>query len=219
MRRPIAAFILALTALPAWLAADTIYKDAAVRLLDGTVMVKKADGSPAEALQTGSVVEEGDAVTVYDQSWVVLKTRQGDQIGMLGGTVASFDQLDKEGGDRELRIILQKGILLLRAAGSSTQQSYFEVHTGNVVTSLGDADLIVTYDPAIEHLRLQHLRGRISVFDKGGEHHLKTEGAIWDWKDGVLQTQGDPDLMDQLDEVNFHRFFNGDPILQPSPTY
>ncbi|HVM32323.1 MAG TPA: hypothetical protein VMU88_04250 [bacterium] len=219
MRRLTLVSLLGLMACPLGASAATAYKDAAVRMLDGTVMVQKADGSPATALQTGSVVEEGDAVTVYDKSWLILKTRKGDEIGFTGDTVASFDQLDKEGGDRELRIILYHGTLLLKATDSSSQQSYFEVHTGNLVTSLGDSQLIVTYDPAKSHTRLQHLRGRISVFDKDGEHHLKTEGAIWNWQDGHLVETGDPDLMDQVDVINFNHFFNGDPLIIPSPTY
>jgi hypothetical protein len=214
-----AALFVCSLALPALGLASTIYKDAAVKKLDGTIMVQKADGSPAIALQTGSVVEEGDSVTVYDGSWAILKTRKGDEIGFFGDTVAAFDQLDKEGGDREIRIILKHGTLLLKATDSSSQQSYFEIHTGSIVTSLGDSQQIVSYDPAQEHLQIQHIRGRISVFDKDGEHHLKDEASIWDWKSGSLVQTGDPDLMDNLDIVNFNRFFNGDPLLHPAPTY
>jgi hypothetical protein len=219
MRRATLVLFFCCWACPLFSSASTIYKDAAVKKMDGTIMVKKADGSPVTAMQTGSVVEEGDAVTVFDQSWMILKTRKGDLIGFSGDTVASFDQLDKEGGDREIRIILQHGTLVLRATDSNSQQSYFEVHTGNVVTSLGDCELIVSYDPAKDHMQLHHLRGRISVFDKDGEHHLKTQDAIWNWQNGSLVETGDPDLMDQIDIVNFNRFLNGDPMIVPSPTY
>jgi hypothetical protein len=219
MRRPIAALFFCLMALPALSLAATVYKDASVKKMDGTIMVQKADGSPVTAFQTGSIVEEGDAVTVYEKSWAILKTHKGDEIGFLGGTVAAFDQLDQEGGDREIRVILKQGSLLLKANDSSSQQSYFEIHTGSVVTSLGDSQLIVSYDPTQDHLQIQHIRGRISVFDKDGEHHLKAEASVWDWKNGSLVQTGDPDLMDSLDIVNFNRFFNGDPMIQPSPTY
>jgi hypothetical protein len=100
MRRPIAALFFCLMALPALSLAATVYKDASVKKMDGTIMVQKADGSPVTAFQTGSIVEEGDAVTVYEKSWAILKTHKGDEIGFLGGTVAAFDQLDQEGGDR-----------------------------------------------------------------------------------------------------------------------
>lgn len=213
------ALLIGLTAFPALAGASPLYKDAAVRMLDGTIMVQKTDGSPATALQTGSVVEQGDAVTVFDKSWVILKSRKGDQIGFYGDTLASFDQLNQEGGDRDIRILLKHGTVMLKATDSSSQQSYFEIDTGSVVTSVGDSELIISYDPVKDHLEIRHIRGRISVFDKAGEHHFKTQGAIWDWDKGVLVRTDDPDLMDQLDIVNFNRFFNGDTLLQPSTPY
>ncbi len=219
MLRSTIAFLLGLILLPSFVGASTVYKDAAVKQLDGTIMVEKADGSPATALQTGSIVEEGDAVTVYDKSWAIVKTHKGDEIGFSGGTQAAFDQLDQEGGDREIRIILKHGTLLLKANDSSSQQSYFEIHTGSVVTSLANSQLIISYDPVQDHLQVQHIRGKISVFDKDGEHHFNADASVWDWKAGSLVQTGDPDSMDSLDIVNFDRFFNGDPLIQPSPTY
>ena len=219
MLRSTIAFLFCLTLLPSLVGATTVYKDAAVKQLDGTIMVEKADGSPTTALQTGSLVEEGDAVTVYDKSWAILKTHKGDEIGFAGDTRAAFDQLDQEGGDREIRILLKHGSLLIKSNNSSSQQSYFEIHTGSVVTSLANTQLIISYDPVQDHLQIQNIRGRISVFDKDGEHHLKAEASVWDWKAGSLVQTGDPDLMESLDIVNFNRFFNGDPLIQPSPTY
>jgi hypothetical protein len=218
MRRLIPALILFFLVSPGLLRAEA-YTDAKIKKLDGTIMVQKADGSPAFALQTGSVMEKGDVVTCYDQSWVILKDHRGDEIGLYGDTVVGIDELYQEGPDRELRLILQRGTLYLKANDSSSRQSFFEINAGSVVTSLDDSQSIVTYDPAQTHFQVQYIRGKMRVIDKDGEHKLTVEGSIRDWNNNSLVQTGDPDPMDPVQITNFDRFFNGDPLIQPTPTY
>lgn len=102
-------------ALPASLfCASPTYNEASVDKLDGTVMVQHPDGAPPTALQTGSTVQKGDILTVYDKSWVILKTKKGDRIGLDSGTMIVLDEYYIQGPDRQIRLVLQKGILLLR---------------------------------------------------------------------------------------------------------
>jgi len=218
MRRLIAASILFFLTGPSLLRAEA-YTDAKVKKMDGTVMVQKADGSPAFALQTGSVVEKGDVVTCYDKSWVIFKTHRGDEIGLDGDTVVGLDELYQEGPDRDVRLILQRGTLYLKANDSSSRQSFFEINAGSLVASLEDSQSILSYDPSQTHFQAQFIRGKIRVIDKDGEHPLTVEGSIRDWKNNSLVQTGDPDPMDPLQITNFERFFNGDPLYQPTPTY
>ena len=218
MRRLIPALILFWLAGPGLLRAAS-YTDAKIKKMDGTIMVQKADGSPDFALQTGSVVEKGDVVTCYDKSWVILKDHRGDEIGLYGDTVVGIDELYQEGPDRELRLILQRGTLYLKANDSSSRQSFFEINAGSVVTSLDDSESIVTYDPTQPHFQVQYIRGKIRVIDKDGEHKLTVEGSIRDWNNNSLVQKGDPDPMDPVQITNFDRFFNGDPLILPTPTY
>jgi hypothetical protein len=77
----------------------------------------------------------------------------------------------------------------------------------------------VTYDPTQPHFQVQYIRGKIRVIDKDGEHKLTVEGSIRDWNNNSLVQKGDPDPMDPVQITNFDRFFNGDPLILPTPTY
>src|ERR1700677_2893660 len=113
--------------------------------LNGTIMVEHADKTEPTALQTGSIVEKGDIITVYDDSWVILKTHRGDQIGLSGNTVVSIDECYMEGPDRQIRFLVQKGTLLLHTNGDDSRQSFFEINMGNVVASIDDVQAIMSY--------------------------------------------------------------------------
>lgn len=197
---------------PATLAAEA-FNEAAVNALSGTIMVQPADGSKPYALQTGSTVQKGDVLTCYDKSWVILKTHRGDQFGLEGDTVVNIDEYYIEGPDRQIRLILQKGTLLFRTGGCNSRQSFFEINTGSVVTSINDTRAILHYDPAKESLHVQYLSGKLTVIDKDNEEKFKTENTENTWTDGKM-TATEPEPVDELDVVNFNRFFNDEDPLE-----
>jgi|GEM_PF-2212976 len=218
--------------------------EAMVEKLEGTIMVQHANDAKPSALQTLSTIQKGDVLYVYDKSWVILKDHKGDRIGFNGGTVVIVDEFYIEGPDRQIRLLLQKGSLLFRTSGCNSRQSFFEINSGSVVTAINDTQAILSYDPAETHLKVQYLRGKLSVIDKNNEHKFgvqpvigshvvdvrdkKTvadsenetleyipEGSEYNWKDGVLADKA-PSPIDELDANNFNRFFNGEPPLPPS---
>jgi hypothetical protein len=223
------------------------FNEAVVDKLDGTIMVQPGDGSKPYALETGSSVKKGDTLTVYDQSWVILKTHKGDRIGLNGypgQTVVSIDEYYIEGPDRQIRLILQKGILMLKTNNCGSRQSFFEINVGSVVAAIGDTQTVLNYDPAQSHLKVQYLRGKLTVIDKNNEHKFGVqpvigshivdvrdkssiadaedenleyipEGSEYNWKDGLLADKA-PSPIDELDANNFKRFFNFQPPLPPT---
>lgn len=218
-----------------------------VNQVEGTIMVQPADGSNPYALQTGSTVQKGDTLTCYDQSWAILKTHKGDLIGLDGHdgqTTVNVDEYYIEGPDRQIRLVLQKGILMLKTNGCNSRQSFFEINSGAEVTAIGDCQAILTYDPSDEHLNVRYIRGKLSVIDKNNEHqfgiqpvfgssnnhvedvrHPTTasddgenqeyipEASEYNWKGGVLVDKN-PQPMDELDMVNYKRFFNMEDPLE-----
>jgi hypothetical protein len=192
----------------------TTYNEADVLMLDGTVMVQKADGSKPFALQTGSTVEKGDTLTCYDKSWVILKTHKGDRIGLDGNTVVNIDEYYIEGPDRQIRFILQNGSLLLKTNGCGSRQSFFEVNAGSVVASINDVHAILHYDASKEALKAQYLVGKLTVIDKDHEEKFKINHTENTWISGKMEKE-DPDPVDEVDVINFNKFFDGEPRVPP----
>lgn len=189
------------------------YNEAFVDKLDGTIMVQHPDGSKPTALETGSTVEKGDLVSVYDKSWVILKTKKGDRIGMEGGTMVVLDEYYIQGPDRQIRLVLQKGNLLLKINGEGSRQSFFEVNTGSVVSAFNDSQCVLNYDGKKDALRIQYLTGKLTVIDKDNEQKIKEEYTEHNWAGGKM-IQEETVSVDEMDKVNFNRFFNSEDLLQ-----
>jgi len=205
--------------------------------LDGTIMVQHPGAARPTALETGSTVEKGDTLTVYDKSWVILKDHKGDRIGLDSGTVVSIDEFFIEGPDRQVRFLLQKGAIYLKTNNCSSRQSFFEINSGQVVTAIGNVQAILTYTPQEkEHLRVQYMSGKINVIDKNREEKFQLKESHYDpsakqmkeegisnqniehnWENGLMVESTDkPIPMEEIDGVNYKRFFNGEPLLVPS---
>lgn len=221
------ALILVSLALPAGLWADDQYvaqgsnqkntfNQATVEMLDGTVMDKPADGSQPFALQTGSTVTKGDILTCYDKSWAILKTHKGDRIGLDGNTVVTLDEYYIEGPDRQIRLVLQKGNLFFKTNGCGSKQSFFEVNAGSVVVSINDVHAILHYDPTNETFKVQYIVGKLSVIDRDHEEKFQINTTENTWVSGKMQ-KDEPDPLDELDVLNFNKFFDGEPRLAPPP--
>lgn len=191
------------------------YNDCAVDKLDGTIMVQRNDGTKPFALETGSTVQKGDTLTVYDKSWVILRTHKGDLIGIDGGTAVVIDEYYIEGPDRQIRFILQKGSLLLRTNGCGSRQSFFEINTGSVVSSVDDTHTILSYEPAKEHLKVQYFEGKLTVIDKDNELKFKEMHTEHNWENGKKSEEVAVPV-DEVDVVNFNRFFNAESRLAPT---
>jgi hypothetical protein len=183
--------------------------------MDGTIMVQKADGSKPFALETGSTVEKGDTLTCYEKSWVILKTHRGDRIGLNGNTVVNIDEYFFEGPDRQVRLVLKKGTLYLKTNGCGSRQSFFEINTGQVVTSINDSRGILTYDSAKDTLKVQYILGKLTVIDKEEEHKFAIDDSENTWVSGKME-KAMPDPIDETDMVNYNRFFDGRPLLVPA---
>ena len=196
---------------------DPGINEAIVEKMNGTIMVQHPDGFAPSALSTGSAVEKGDIITVYDQSWVILKTRKGCHLGFdgyTGPTVVTIDELYIDGPDRQIRLILQKGTINLRTGGSGSQQSFFEINTGAVVTSINNSEATIHYDPTDNSLKVQYLEGKVTVIDKNNEQVMNVQHTEHSWKNGAM-LEVEPQPMYELDVVNYHKFFDCDPRLLP----
>jgi hypothetical protein len=209
-----------------------IINEMKVLKLNGTIMAEHADKTEPTALQTGSIVEKGDIVTVYGDSWVILKTHRGDQIGLNGNTVVTIDECYMEGPDRQVRLLLQKGTLLFHTNGDDSRQSFFEVNMGNVVASIDDLQAIFCYDPAKNFVDIKYIRGKIRVIDQthsetfsmeqgeyngytrtqtnaGNNSEIPEEHSEHTWVNGKMAEE-EPIHMEEIDEVNFKKFFSGE---------
>jgi hypothetical protein len=191
------------------------YNDCAVEKLEGTIMVQRNDNTKPFALETGSTVQKGDTLTVYDKSWVILRTHKGDNIGIDGGTVVTIDEYYIEGPDRQIRLILQKGMILLRTNGCGSRQSFFEINTGSVVSSINDTHTILSYEPTKELLKVQYFEGKLTVIDKDNELKFTDMHTEHNWQGGK-KAEEVPVPVDEIDVVNFNRFFNVEPRLAPT---
>ncbi len=199
--------------LPVGLSAET-FNEITIDKIEGTVMVQPADGSKPYAIQTGTTLQKGDTISSYDKSWVILKTHRGDRIGLDGGTVINIDEYYLEGPDRQIRLVLQKGNLLLRTNGCGSRQSFFEINTGSVVTAINNTQSILSYDPTKESLMVKYFTGKLTVIDKDEEQKFKVEHSENTWQNGKM-AKAEPDPVDEVDVVNFNKFFNGEPRIAP----
>jgi len=205
---------LAALLIPAALFADKPTNEAKVDKLDGTIMVEHVDdaGQKQEiALQTLGVVAKGDIVTVYDKSWVILKTPKGDRIGFLGPAVVAFDELYKGGPDRQIRILLKSGKCYIQSMNSGSRQSFFEVQTGGLVSTLGRAKCQFDYNPTDNQVEIRSFGGAIKTTDTSGDHKYYLESRR-DWDKGNL-TQRDPQPLPDNSTLEYKTFFSGDQDL------
>jgi hypothetical protein len=205
--------------------------------LSGTIMVQHADKTDPTPLATGSVVEKGDIVTVYDGSWVILKTRKGDKIGLDGNTVMTLDECYFEGPDRQVRLLLDRGTLLLETHGDDSRQSFFEINTGKVVTSIDEVKAILSFDAKNDTVDIKYIEGKIHVIDQTHEETFHTQESEYNgytrsetntaedtgmaqehtehtWNYGKM-AQEEPIPMEEIDELNFRKFFDGEPRVAP----
>jgi hypothetical protein len=210
----IPALVLAALLLPLSLPAEKKPStEAKVEKLEGTIMVEHVNLAGVKeniALETLKVVSRGDVVTVYDRSWVVLRTAKGDKIGLEGPAVAAFDELFKGGPDRQVRILLKSGTAHVRAKGAGSRQSYFEVHTGPVMSTLSGARCSFEFDPAAERVEIRSFGGKLKTTDANGDrkYYLHSRRV---WEKGLL-TQRDPLPLPANAALGFKRFFEGEPL-------
>lgn len=214
----------------------TIINEMKVTKLSGTIMVQHDDGTDPTPLGTGSVVEKGDVITVYDGSWVILKTRRGDRIGLDGNTLVTLDECFFEGPDRQVRLLLKHGTILLDTNGDDSRQSFFEIYTGKVVTSVNDVKAIINFDDQKDMVDIKYIEGKIHVIDLNHEETFRTQQTEYNgytrsseqaegdqgepeehtehsWVKGLM-VQDDPIPLEEIDEINYRRFFDGQPRMQ-----
>jgi hypothetical protein len=214
-----------------------VINDMDVFKLGGTIMVEHADNTDPTALQTGEVVEKGDVIKVYGDSWVILKSHRGDKIGLTGNTMVTIDECYIEGPDRQIRILVQKGTVLLRTNGDDSRQSFFEINMGNVVASINNLQAILSYDPSKNFLDVKYIDGKIHVIDQThdesftiaqSEYNGSTKSESEEnndsgtpeehtehtWLNGKM-AEDEPIPLEEIDEINFRRFFDGEKLLVP----
>jgi len=177
--------------------------------VEGTIMVQRPKLEKPFPLQTGSVVQKGDTLTVYDGSWVVLKTRRGDRIGLDGLTVVAIDDFYDGGPDRIVRLVLREGNILVRTQDVSSRQSFFEVDLGSVVATVKYSKATFHYEPGPLLATIQYVTGDVKVIDKDDEQKMLVQRSKLSWKDGH-STDERPSPMDELDVVNLDKFLDGE---------
>jgi hypothetical protein len=181
--------LITLGLLPVMLFAQEEKLYVSVAKLDGTIMVERAKDQKKEALQTGSVVERGDIVTVHDKSWVILRSPKGDMIGLDSQTKATFDELFK-------------------AKSSGSRQSFFEVMAGNLVASLQRVRTVLSYDPKRSLFDAKFFDGRMIVIDSEGDQVFPFRYCKRIWDNGKM-TQEDPLPLEEEDIQTFKDFWAG----------
>jgi hypothetical protein len=213
-----------------------IINEVKVMKLNGTIMVQHADKSEPTPLQTGSVVEKGDIVTVYDNSWAILKDHRGDRIGLDGNTVVTLDECYLEGPDRQIRLLLDHGNIYLETNGDNSRQSFFEINSGKVVASINDVKAILSFDAKEDKVDIKYIEGDIHVIDLNHEETFRIQQGEYNgytknmdsptdpgvpqehtehtWTAGKMD-QDDPIPMEEIDELNFRKFFDGEPRVVP----
>jgi len=216
---------------------EIIINEMNVIKLDGTIMVEHADKTQSTPLATGSVVEKGDIITVYGDSWVILKDHRGDRIGLDGNTVVTIDECFMAGPDRQIRLLVQRGTLFLETNGDDSRQSFFEINFGNVVASIDELKSIMSYDPGKTLLDVKYIEGKLNIIDQNHEEtftihqgeyngYTKTEAdngsnrgepeehTEHTWVNGKMM-EDEPIPMEEIDELNFRKFFDGEKRLIP----
>ena len=182
-----------------------------VETLEGTIMVERPNGDKFP-LQSGSIVKKGDTLTSYDKSWIILKDRRGDRIGLDGLTVVSLDEFYDGGPTRQIRLVLQKGNILVKSQHVGSKQSFFEISAGAVVADMEYSKCIFRYDDARLSLKVQYITGTVKIIDKESELKFKEnlQNVENTWRDGEMKNE-DPSPMDPLEVLNFDRFMNAEP--------
>ena len=231
--------------LPAGLFAKA-FNEMTVEKLNGTIMVQHPGDAKPFAIQTGSTLEKGDLIMVYDKSWIILKTHRGDKVGLDGNTTLAVDEFYMEGPDRQVRFILQKGVLFLKTNGCDSRQSFFEINVGSEVASVGEVQAVLSYHPEEkEHLQVQYFRGKMTVIDKTDEHKFGIQPKVGSSVKNVREKEVVTDMsntkiddyipewselnwengtlidkkatpIDELVNINYRRFYNGEPRLKPA---
>jgi hypothetical protein len=206
----IPAVLLALTLLSSVSQAreEKLYVD--VHKMDGTIMVDRAKDQKKEALQTREVVERGDVVTVFEKSWVILRSPKGDLIGLEGPTKVTFEELYKGGSDRQIRMNLHYGRTYLRSRKAGSRQSYFEVSAGGCMVQLQKCKLLVSFEPKKSILEVQFHEGndKTMVVDSVGEKLFPFRECKRVWENGKT-SQEDPAPLDEKEILAFKDFFKG----------
>lgn len=204
------AALLILALVPAWAQSreEKLYLD--VLKLDGTSMVSRAKDQKPEALQTKEVVERGDTLTVYEKSWVLLKSPKGDLVGVAGPAKVVFEEIYKGGSDRQLRILLNQGNLYLKSVRAGSRQSFFEVAAAGLVVQLERCKLMVAHDPAKKRVEVQFHDGNTKtlVVDAEGEQVFPFRECKRVWENGKM-TAEDPLPLDAKEILAFKDFFQG----------
>ncbi len=81
------------------------------------------------------------------------------------------------------------------------------------MTSINDTHSILSYDPNLEHLRVQYLEGKLTVLDKDNEQKFKDQHTEHNWENGKMaEVEALP--VDELDSVNYNRFFDAEDLLE-----
>lgn len=199
-----------------------------VEYIHGTVELFEASSNTSTSLSSDSVVPRGAKIRVLDQSYLILKSPKGDKIGVDAGTEVDFDEIYASGPDRQLRLLLRSGRLLIQSKPSKSFQSYFEVHAGNIVFIPWKSKTILTRAPEENVFEVQFLGGdkpKIDSVDREGEiiitvknntkvtRVVDASGEIFFpfpsrrvWKNGQL-TQEDPLALGEAKETFFSDFF------------
>ncbi len=212
MRFRVLLLIASLSLLPVLQALAIAPNEAQVQKLDGTIMVEHVDeggNKSSVALGTKGVVTRGDIITIYDKAWVVLKDAKGDLIGFQGPAVAAFDELFKAGPDRQVRILLKSGTCYVKSKNSKSRQSFFEVHTGPLVSVLASTRAQFSYKPEGNVVEIRYFGGKLRTTDADGERKFYLDSRRV-WEKGKL-TQGDPMQLPDAATLDFKKFFEVGP--------
>jgi hypothetical protein len=171
-------------------------------------MVQRAKDGKVDALQTKEVVERGDIVTVYEKSWVILKSPKGDILGLDSLTHATFEEIFKGGSDRQIRMVLHKGDAFIKSKNSKSRQSFFEVAAGSVVASLQKARTRLTHDPKKGIFSASYFDGKMILIDASGEQKFPFRECKRVWENGKM-TQEDPLPLDDKEILVYKNFLKG----------
>jgi hypothetical protein len=82
------------------------------------------------------------------------------------------------------------------------------------VTSINDTQACLAYDPQQSLLTVQHFTGDLTVIDKDHEEKFKYAHSERHWKNGAM-AEKEALPMDDLDWINYHKFFDGEPRVAP----
>ena len=84
-----------------------------------------------------------------------------------------------------------------------------------MVTSVNDTQARLAYAPDQPSLTVQHFVGDLSVIDKDHEEKFQMSHSERHWKNGAM-LEKDPLPTDDIDWINFKKFFDFDPRVVPT---